>query len=61
MRTAISILTLGFVAAAVSVAAQQPAGSAQPIAAGLRAQWEGTKKNIRESATFMPDFAFRPP
>ena len=61
MRTTISILTLGFAVTVVSVAAQQPAGSAQPIAAGLKSQWDGAKRNIQESAKLMSDFAFRPP
>lgn len=40
----------------------QPAPSAQPISQALRDQWEGAKRNFRESATVMPEakYGFRP-
>ena len=47
---------------AVSVGAQSRAGAAQPVAAAIKASWDGAKKNMRESAEFMPEahFSFKP-
>jgi uncharacterized damage-inducible protein DinB len=63
MRTTISIVGISLALTSGSVVAQQPAGSGQPqaIAGGLRMMWDGAAKNVRESATLMPDFGFRPP
>jgi hypothetical protein len=45
-------------AAAVPLSAQ----GAQPVAASVRASWDGAKKNISESADLMPEanYAFKP-
>jgi uncharacterized damage-inducible protein DinB len=41
--------------------AQAPAG-ANPVAAGMRTAWEGSKRNLTRSAELMPeaDYSFRP-
>ena len=63
MRKTISVVVAGLVAlGSVSVLAQTPAAGTQPVTAGLRQWWDGAKKNIRESAEFMPEvnYSFKP-
>jgi len=45
----------------VSAFAQSPA-TANPVAAGVRTAWEGSKRNLTRSAELMPesDYSFRP-
>ena len=40
--------------AAAATQAQTRGGAPQPVADAVRAAWDGAKKNIRESAEFMP-------
>ena len=49
-------------AAAAATEAQTRGGAPQPVADSVRSAWEGAKKNIRESAEFMPEakFTFKP-
>ncbi len=63
MRKTISFVVAGLVAlASASVVAQTPAAGTQPVTAGLRQWWDGAKKNLRESAEFMPEanYSFKP-
>jgi len=48
--------------AAVATQAQGRSGAPQPVGDAVRSAWEGAKKNIRESAEFMPEakFTFKP-
>ena len=59
-----AILLIALFAIAVSVnpaVAQSPANS-NPVATGVRAAWDGAKRNLRRSAEMMPeaDYGFRP-
>jgi uncharacterized damage-inducible protein DinB len=58
--TYLSIL-FTFAIFAVSASAQSAAG-ANPVAAGVRTAWEGSKRNLTRSAELMPeaDYGFRP-
>jgi uncharacterized damage-inducible protein DinB len=62
-RQLVTCLTVVFTNAllAVSASAQSPAG-ANPIAAGVRTAWDGSKRNLTRSAELMPegDYGFRP-
>jgi len=53
-----SALLLGTIA----TQAQTRGGTPQPVADAVRAAWDGAKKNIRDSAEFMPEakFTFKP-
>src|SRR5262245_32298243 len=48
--------------AAAATQAQTRGGAPQPVADAVRSAWDGAKKNIRESAEFMPEakFTFKP-
>lgn len=48
-----------FIAGTASLASAQ---SANPVSDGVRQNWEGVKKNIKESAEFMPEanYSFKP-
>jgi|SRR5262245_5911004 len=63
MRTILTILLAAGLAPAAS--AQTPASttpSANPISDGIRSQWNGVKRNIKESADQMPEenYNFKP-
>lgn len=63
MRTFIvsAAVLCGSVLSGASVLAQAPA-AANPVAAGIRTAWEGSKRNLIRSAEQMPesDYSFRP-
>lgn len=61
MRSRTVFLTALFVAAAAAALPAQTPG-ANPIADASRQSWEGVKKNIKESAEFMPEanYGFKP-
>jgi uncharacterized damage-inducible protein DinB len=65
MRTTISLVALTVVVASAytAVRSQTPAAGAQPATAGLRQVWDGSKRNLSQSAEIMPeaDYGFRPP
>ena len=48
--------------AAAATQAQTRSGAPQPVADAVRSAWDGARKNIRESAEFMPEakFTFKP-
>src|SRR6266568_9026850 len=63
MRTYLSIATAFLLA--LPAAAQQPLPrppSANPVSDSLRSQWNGVKRNIKESADLMPEenYSFKP-
>lgn len=55
-------LAAATLAATVTLAAQTKSGTSQPVADAVRSAWDGAKKNIRDSAEFMPEakFTFKP-
>lgn len=59
MRYRTLFFTALFIAGAAATA---PAQSANPTSDGLRMNWEGVKKNVKESAELMPaaNFSFKP-
>ena len=61
MRIFMSVLAIICVFAAMPASAQSPA-NANPIASGVRAAWDGAKRNLTRSAELMPesDYNFRP-
>lgn len=50
------ILVLAIVAS--GLAATPPAQSANPISDGIRSQWNGTKRNLQQSAEMMPEASY---
>jgi uncharacterized damage-inducible protein DinB len=56
MRTFVSVLLAGALAAAPA------AQSANPISDGIRSQWNGAKRNLQQSAEMMPEsgYDYRP-
>jgi uncharacterized damage-inducible protein DinB len=53
--TATIILFVVALTAAASAQSRQAAGAAQPISDAIRAQWEGAKKNIADTAQVVPE------
>src|SRR5512139_1116771 len=53
---------VGTMGLAAEGGAQSRAGAPQPVAAAIKASWDGAKKNMRDSAEFMPEvhFSFKP-
>jgi uncharacterized damage-inducible protein DinB len=62
MRTTLALILAAGAAATASVSAQTPSAGGQPIATALRGSWDEAKRNIRESAEFMPEanYGFKP-
>jgi uncharacterized damage-inducible protein DinB len=64
MRVLVGMLVglAGTVGLAAAVGAQSRAGAPQPVAGAIKASWDGAKKNMRDSAEFMPEanFSFKP-
>jgi uncharacterized damage-inducible protein DinB len=63
MRHTLAFATVGVVVLATAAFyAQTPSTTAQPVSSALRQSWEAAKKNIRESAEFMPEanYGFKP-
>ena len=61
MRCHTLLFTALFIAGTASTAPAQTAG-AGPISQAVRQSWEGVKKNVKESAEFMPEanYGFKP-
>ncbi len=69
MRHTVMMLAIGVAAgmavlvnSAPRVMAQAPAAGANPVTGALRANWDGAKLNIKESADLMPEanYSFKP-
>ena len=55
-------LACALIVGATAMHAQTRGGAPQPVADSVRSAWDGAKKNIRDSAEFMPEakYTFKP-